>query len=187
MHKRSKVSAAPKQVERVDGPRASRPGFPSDYGIPKEPRGMLRWSFVEERMARAANYWLATVRPDGVPHVRPVDGVWVEGVLCFGGSPKTRWVRNLQHNPAMTVHIGSEEEVVILEGAAEFVTDSAHPLAAARLEAARRKYPQYYPGSKPPPFRPFWMLRPGVVFAWTLKEFPQSATRWVLRPTEERP
>ena len=180
MTKKSHNSDAPLHSKTPLEPRAGRPRFPADYGIPKDTRGMLPWSFVEERMAKAANYWVSTTRPDGAPHVRPVDGVWLEGVLCFGGSPETRWVRNLQRNPAITVHIGSEEEVVILEGTAEFVTESSHPLVAPQLAAAKKKYPQYYPGKRPPPFRPFWMLRPRVVLAWTLKEFPQSATRWLL-------
>jgi len=159
--------------------QASRPRFPQGYGIPKNPKGMLPWSFVEERVAKARNYWVSTTRPDGTPHVRPVDGVWVDSALCFGGAPETRWVRNLKLNPAVTVHLGSEVDVVILEGTAEYITDSKHPLVAPLLEASRRKYPEYYSGGKPP-FRPFWMLRPWVVFAWTLEQFPKSATRWVL-------
>ena len=158
----------------------SRPHFPKGYGIPKDPKGMLPWSFVEERMAKARNYWISTLRPDATPHVRPVDGVWVDSALCFGGAPETRWVRNLTQNPAASVHLGSEVEVVILEGTAQCITDPKHPLVAPLLEASRKKYPEYYPGSKPLPFRPFWMLRPHVVFAWTLEQFPRSATRWVL-------
>lgn len=162
-------------------PPASRPRFPAGYGIPGTMRGALPWSFVEERMDKARNYWASTTRPDGIPHVRPVDGVWLDRALCFGGAPETRWVRNLKLNPAISVHLGSEEDVVILEGRAEYVTDPKHPLAAPVLEASRKKYPEYYSGGAPP-FSPFWMLRPRVVLAWTLKQFPASATRWVLRP-----
>jgi len=156
----------------------SRPRFPQGYGIPKDPKGMLPWSFIEERMAKARNYWVSTTRPDGAPHVRPVDGVWIDCALCFGGSPETRWVRNLQKNPAISVHLGGEAEVLILEGIAEYVADSKHPLVERLLEASRKKYPEYYSGKSP--FRPFWMLRPRVIFAWTLAQFPKSATRWVL-------
>jgi general stress protein 26 len=143
---------------------------------------MLPWSFIEERMAAASNYWVSSTRPDGRPHSRPVDGVWVEGVLAFGGSPKVRWVRNLEKNPHVSVHLASGEEVVILEGTAERVLDAAHPLAPAVLHASKKKYPQYYPGPDPPPFRPFWMLRPEIAFAWTLAGFPKTATRFALRP-----
>jgi hypothetical protein len=45
--------------------------------------------------------------------------VWVDGALCFGGSPETRWVRNLMANRAISVHLSSEAEAIILEGPAE--------------------------------------------------------------------
>jgi nitroimidazol reductase NimA-like FMN-containing flavoprotein (pyridoxamine 5'-phosphate oxidase superfamily) len=160
------------------GPVASRPKFPPGHGIPKSADGLLPWSFVEERMAKARNYWVSTTRPDGRPHVRPVDGLWVDGAFCFGGDPKARWVRNLASNPAISVHLESLQEVVILEGTAEHVTDPQHPLAARVAEASREKYPEYYSGT--PPFSPFWMMRPRVVFAWALKNFPRSATRFLL-------
>ena len=134
----------------------------------------VRWS--PERLRAAANYWITTVGPDARPHARPVDGVWVEGALCFGGSPQTRWARNLTANPAMSVNLSSEAEAIILEGAAEAVRDPAHPLAAPSLAASREKYPQYY--SAESPFRPFWVLRPTTAFAWTLEGFPHGATRW---------
>jgi hypothetical protein len=103
--------------------------------------------------------------------------VWVDGALCFGGSPQTRWVRNLMANPSISVHLSSEAEAVILEGTAEYVTDPSHPLAAPFAAASRAKYPQYYSGSESP-FRPFWTLRPTTAFAWTLEGFPRGATRW---------
>jgi hypothetical protein len=162
------------------GPKPSRPHIP-DYGIPKTGTGMLPWSFIDERMAAAKNYWMSTTRPDGRPHARPIDGVWLDGVLAFGGSPKVRWVRNLEASPHVSLHLDSGEEVVILEGTAEQVIDAAHPLAAPMLDASKEKYPQYYPGTERPAFRPFWILRPHVAFAWTLSGFPKSATRFRLK------
>jgi hypothetical protein len=151
--------------------------FPPEYGTPGGPASYRRWSEVEERIRAAPNYWMTTVGPNARPHARPVDGVWVNGALCFGGSPATRWVRNLLANPAVSVHLSSETEAVILEGTAELVTDPAHPLAAPSAAASRAKYPQYYGGSEAP-FRPFWILRPATAFAWTLEGFPRGATRW---------
>jgi hypothetical protein len=48
--------------------------------------------------AAPATYWLATVRPNGAPHVMPVLAVWVDGALFFcagentpqGQEPRTR-------------------------------------------------------------------------------------------------
>jgi hypothetical protein len=150
--------------------------FPPEYGTPGGADSLLSWSYVEERLRAASNYWMTTVGPDARPHARPVDGVWVDGALCFGGSPQTRWVRNLTSNPAISVHLSSEAEAIILEGTAEYVTDPSHPLAAPSLAASKEKYPQYF--SSESPFRPFWALRPSTAFAWTLEGFPRGATRW---------
>jgi hypothetical protein len=158
-------------------PASIRPvRFPPEYGRPGGPESLRSWSDIESRLRAAPNYWIATVTPGARPHTRPVDGVWVDGALCFGGSPATRWVRNLLANPAISVHLASEAEAIILEGTVEVVTDPAHPLAAAQMAAAREKYPQYY--ATETPFRPFWVLRPTTAFAWTLEGFPRGATRW---------
>jgi general stress protein 26 len=151
--------------------------FPTGYGTPGGPDSLLPWSHVEERMRVASNYWLVTVGADARPHARPVDGVWVEGALCFGGSPQTRWVRNLTLNPAVSVNLSSEAEAIILEGTAELVAEASHPLAGPCMAAWKAKYPQYYAGGDMP-FRPFWMLRPATAYAWTLEGFPRGATRW---------
>jgi hypothetical protein len=150
--------------------------FPPAYGTPGGPDSLLPWSHVETRLRAASNYWITTVGPHGRPHARLVDGVWVHGALCFGGSPETRWARNLMANPSISVHLSSEAEAIILEGTAEPVTESSHPLAAPPMSAAREKYPQYFGPESP--FRSFWALRPTTAFAWTLEGFPRGATRW---------
>jgi hypothetical protein len=161
--------------------RATR--FPADYGTPSGPDELLPWSYVEERLVSAANYWITTISATGKPHARPVDGVWVLGALCFGGSPETAWVRNLQRDPMISVHLPSDTEAIILEGGAEFITDPSDRLASASTAASRDKYPQYYGGDAAPPFRPFWALRPSVAYAWTLEGFPKRATRWTFERT----
>jgi general stress protein 26 len=159
-------------------PAAGRPRLPPQYGVPAVADGMLPWSWVEQRLEAAKNYWVATVGPDGAPHSRPIDGVWVDGALCFGGSPETRWVRNLHEDTRMSVHLPHDDEVVVLEGRAEFVDDPEHPLAESSARATRTKYPQYFDASDDPPFRPFWAMRPETVYAWTLSDFPRDMTRW---------
>jgi len=151
--------------------------FPTGYGTSGGADNLIPWSRIEERLRAAGNYWIATVAPNARPHARPVDGVWVDGAFCFGGSPDARWVRNLMANPAITVHLSSEAEAIILEGTAEYVTDPAHPLVAPTRAASKAKYPQYFTGSDMPS-RPFWALRPATAFAWTLEGFPRGATRW---------
>jgi hypothetical protein len=151
--------------------------FPAAYGAPGKAGALFPWSYVEERVRRASNYWITTVGPNARPHARPVDGVWVDGSLCFGGSPEARWVRNLMANPSISVHLSSEAEAIILEGSAEYITDPSHPLAGSALAASKEKYPQYFSGDAVS-FRPFWTLRPTTAFAWRLEGFPRGATHW---------
>ena len=145
-----------------------RPYIP-DYGIPETLEGTLPWSHVTERMEKSRNYWVGTVGPDTRPHAVPVWGVWVEGTLYFGGGPDTRWSRNLAANPQVTVHLESGDDVVIIEGEVERITDSNHPLVNPLDDAYEAKY-QMRHGT------PFWVLRPRVAFAWS--DFPKNATRW---------
>lgn len=150
----------------------SRPYMPG-YGIvpENEGAGLLPWSFVEERMTAARNYWIASTRPDGRPHTAPVWGLWHAGSFYFSTGQGSRKGQNLDANPAVSVHLESGDEVVILEGeVAEF--DEKEELKALD-KAYRKKYGLEMQG-------------PGVIykldlrtaFAWREKDFPQSATRW---------
>ena len=55
------------------------------YGILPADRGsgLIPWAEAERRLAAAHDHWLATVHPDGRPHVMPVWGVWLGGRLWF--------------------------------------------------------------------------------------------------------
>jgi general stress protein 26 len=159
-------------------PTATAARFPAEYGQTPETKAELQtWEEVAERVAASHNYWLATTTEDGRPHLRPVDGVFVEGTLAFGGSPETRWVQHIQHRPAVTVGLPDDDHAVILEGDVELVTDPDSPITAAVNAANRAKYPQYFDGPDAA-FHPFWALRPRRVFAWSLTGFPARATRF---------
>jgi nitroimidazol reductase NimA-like FMN-containing flavoprotein (pyridoxamine 5'-phosphate oxidase superfamily) len=133
---------------------------------------MLSWDYVEERMVAAQNYWIATVRPDSWPHLTPVWGVWVDGTFYFGSGPQTRKVRNLSENPHVAVHPESDE-VVILEGTAETITDPDPALAEWVSAASTAKY-----GMGSHDIEGSYAVRPRVVFAWTGNGFPNTVTRW---------
>jgi nitroimidazol reductase NimA-like FMN-containing flavoprotein (pyridoxamine 5'-phosphate oxidase superfamily) len=168
-------------VSEVLEPKASRPQFPPEYGVSKSPKGLLPWSHVTERLMKAVHYWICTVSPDGRPHATPVDGLWLDDRLYFGGSPQTRRQRNLAANPAVCVHLESGADVVILHGDAR-----AHrpdrDLAKRLAEASTRKYGY---GPKPEEYETsgVHVFRPRVVFAWT--NLPKDATRWQV-PDEDR-
>jgi hypothetical protein len=162
------------QVDQASGPAASRPRIPADYGVPKHNKGLLPWSHVTERMLQAMHYWVCTVSPDGRPHATPVDGLWFDDRLYFGGSPETRRNRNLASNPAVCVHLESGGDVVILQGDARLHTPD-RGLAIRLSEASAQKY-GYGPRPEDYEASGVHLFRPRVVLAW--KQFPQDATRW---------
>jgi len=131
------------------------------------------WTFAEERLAKSHNYWICSTRPDGRPHSAPVWGVWLEGAFYFSTDPASRKGRNLRANPAISVHVESGNEPVILEGRAQIV-----PLDK-RIDAAyHRKYKMHLK-DMPPPVT-VYRLRPVTVLAWREKDFGTSATKWKL-------
>src|SRR5690349_19356678 len=129
-------------------PHADRPVFPDGYGLPSTDEGMLSWADVATRLVAATAYWLATVRPDGTPHVVPRWGVWLGGRFWYDGAPTTRHARNLATNPACALHLESGTEVVIVEGISEPARAATDGLGA-RLATAFEKYHAlgYSPGA----------------------------------------
>ena len=154
-------------------PAAERPvpHYVEGYGVPESVEGTVSWSFVAERMEAARNYWVVTINPNGRPHARPVWGVWHDNKVHFGGGPDTRWSRNLQRYPYVTVHVESTEEVVIIEGRATVTDDGDSPFIALLDGIYERKYDMRHGP-------PIWTLHPHKVFAW--RDMP-SLTRWVFQ------
>ena len=151
-------------------PVAERPYIAHpEYGIPQTVERLLAWSAVVERLEKEHNLWVCTSAPEGRPHARPVWSVFVDGAICFGGGPLTRWSRNLEANPYASVHLESGSRVVMAEGTVERITDPGD----ARLSAIDDAYEAKYEMRHGPPI---WVLRPRVVIAWT--EFPADATRF---------
>ena len=83
----------------------------------------LPWTWAIEQLSRARNYWIATTRPNGKPHTRPVWGVWFDNTFYF--STGSLAALNLARHPAITVHLESGSKVVIIEGLAEPISDIA--------------------------------------------------------------
>jgi nitroimidazol reductase NimA-like FMN-containing flavoprotein (pyridoxamine 5'-phosphate oxidase superfamily) len=169
-----KPTAKRQSPERTGEPRASRPQIPPEYGIPRSTKGLLPWSHVTERMSKAMHYWVCTVSPNGQPHAMPVDGLWLDDRLYFGGSPQTRRNRNLAANPAVCIHLDGSSDVVMLQGEARLhIPDRAFALRLA--EASAQKY-GYAPKPEDYEATPVHVFRPHVVFAWT--HLMKDATRW---------
>jgi PPOX class probable F420-dependent enzyme len=142
------------------------------YGIAAADEGLLPWSWAEERIADARRYWLATVAPDGAPHVMPVWAVWLERHLWLSTGGRSAKARNLRREARCAVHVDGEDPVIV-NGVARFVDDRD---AIARVAAAyARKY------GDPPPDRaanPIVQVRPESVFGLVEREFTTTPTRW---------
>jgi Pyridoxamine 5'-phosphate oxidase len=113
------------------------------YGAPAPPGDLLPWSWAEQRLVAARTYWIATTRPDGRPHCRPVWGVWLADGFWFSTGSLAR--HNLAANPQITVHLESGDQVVIVEGVAAAVTGQ---------RGCRGSWPPTTPsttGTRPPP------------------------------------
>jgi nitroimidazol reductase NimA-like FMN-containing flavoprotein (pyridoxamine 5'-phosphate oxidase superfamily) len=158
-------------------PERGRPLMPEGYGVPEHEDGLLEWSWAVERLAEAKNYWFSTTRPDGRPHAMPAWAAWLDGALYFDGSPETRRGRNLAANPAISIHLESGDEVVILEGETRYMGKPDRELAERLAAELARKYgPKYEPSPDTWDEGGLWQLRPKVAFGWN--EFPANVTRW---------
>src|SRR4051794_24801929 len=96
-------------------PIASRPHM-KDYGVrpADEGTGLLPWSWAVERLNASHDYWVATVWPDGRPHVTPVWGGWMDDAVWFSCAPGSRKTKNLEHDPRCTVTTSDPQEPVVL-------------------------------------------------------------------------
>src|ERR1700730_1277545 len=98
-------------------PVATRPYMPG-YGIvgPDEGTGLLPWSWAAERLTSSHDYWLATVWPDGRPHVMPVWGVWQDGCVWVSSGQDSRNSKNLAATPRATSTTDDALQPVVVDG-----------------------------------------------------------------------
>ncbi|MFZ0636038.1 MAG: pyridoxamine 5'-phosphate oxidase family protein [Candidatus Acidiferrales bacterium] len=164
----------PQTGKKQEEPRVARPKMPKGYAIHAGTAGQIAWNDVTAELDKSKNYWIATTRPDGRPHVMPVWGVWLNGAVYFGTDRTSVKARNLQANPAAVVHLESGDECVILEGAAREITDAAEiaGIDAAFLPKYKMKL------TDAPGVLYIVAIEPRLAFAWHERNFPESATRW---------
>jgi hypothetical protein len=158
-------------------PKPSRPQAPG-YGFPTSGKGLLQWSWAEQRLKKSHNYWITTVKPDGSPHTMVVWGLWQDGRFLFSTGSKSRKARNLAENPNCIVCTENAAEAIIVEGVAE-IADL--PARKKLLPAYERKYKfdmSTMKGDILSMKEPVIALRPRLVFAMWEKYFQSKSTRW---------
>jgi hypothetical protein len=119
------------------------------YGAP-----LIPWTKIRKRLEQGFTQvpgsggpdrhtcWLATVHPDGRPHVMPLGVDWMDGALYFSTGANTRKGKNLAHNPQCVITVATHDFDIVVEGKARRVTD---PALVARI--AKRYQAQGWPAT----------------------------------------
>jgi PPOX class probable F420-dependent enzyme len=133
-------------------------------------------------------FWLATINPDGRPHVTGVGIEWFDGAFWFSTGEHTQKGRNLARDPRCTLSVATHEFDLAVEGEAHMVTDPS-AVAAMADRAAAGGWParvdesgvalaaEYSAQSAgPPPWRVYRLTPHQATVLQTVEPF--GATRW---------
>jgi hypothetical protein len=136
--------------------------------------------------------FLATMRPDGRPHLAGVGALWDNGKVYVVSGPTTQKSRNLAENPQCAVAMSFTGIDLVIEGVATRVTDDAtlQRLAKryadqgwpARVENGAFTYDYSAPSAGPPPWY-LYAITPTTIYG-VLSEDPGGATRWRFDPAK---
>jgi hypothetical protein len=163
-------------------PKPSRPHAPG-YGFPTITKGLLSWSWAEQRLKKSHNYWITTVKTDGsaqtvAPHTMVVWGLWQDGRFLFSTGSQSRKARNLAKNPNCIVCTEDAHEAIIVEGIAEIADVAARRKFLPRYERKYKFDMSSMKGDILSMKEPVFAVRPRVVFALWEKFFQGRSTRW---------
>ena len=154
-----------------------RPAFAPGYALGAggaDPGALVPWEELRGWAEGARNYWVVTAGADGHPHAMPVWGLWLDDRFLFSTDPGSRKGRNMAANPEVVVHLESGDDVLVVEGTAERVTDAG--LLARMVDLYERKYDIRIETGDPG--MGVYLVLPRVAFGWREQSFQDSATRW---------
>jgi Pyridoxamine 5'-phosphate oxidase len=160
-------------------PKPSRPYWPDALENPKDgTTGLKPWSWALERLEKSHNYWIATSRPDGGPHLMLVWGIWLQDTFWFSTGPRARKAKNIAANPRCVIGTEKADEAVILEGTAEEIKDRA------AWKVFSQEYDRKYGGDVLKMLESsggnVYRVRPHTAFGQDehAENFTESVTRW---------
>ena len=165
----------------TDREPTAEPFSADDHGTPAP------WSEALGRLGNNETYWLATVRPDGRPHLVPLLAVWVDAAVYFCAGAGSRKARNLARNARCVLSVGGAVLDLVIEGEAAKVSD------ASTLDRVADAYASAYdwnvtvrdgafhdaegaPTAGPPPYD-VYKVTPRTAFGFGTDE-AFSPTRW---------
>lgn len=167
------------------------------YSLP-----LMEWRDVERRLDRGVpqapgtggpnrhTCWLATIDPDGRPHVTGIGAMWSGGAFWMATGKGTRKGRNLARDPRCTLSVATDEFDLVVDGRAHLVTDPATVAELAALfaadgwpctvdESGTALTAEYSaPSAGPPPWHVYRIELERATALATVE--PGGATRWEL-------
>jgi len=156
-------------------PEATRPIVPG-YAFSAKKTGLLSWKWALQRLRKSRQYWIATTRPDGAPHLMIIWGVWHDGSFWFSTGAKSRKARNLAENQRCVIATDDAAEAVILEGTVEPIDAQS-----ADFEVFATVYQKKYKWNVREMTQSVYQFQPSLGFGLYEKKFEQTATRWIFR------
>lgn len=168
----------------------------SEETIRPEVTGTVAWDDAAKRLAEAGTFWMAIVRGDDQPHVRPILAVWVDGTLHVVSSTSARTWSNLAQGPRCSIAAETPGPDLVVEGEAVRVTDDSALRRVADAYDSKYEWPveirdgaffaEGAPTAGPPPFHVF-EIQPANVFGFGTDErhFDRS-TRWRFQTPPQR-
>jgi len=164
----------------MSAPKRDRPQLPKGY-IKAAPTGMLTWVAVKKILTTFQYLWIATTDVDAKPHLVQQWGVWVDDVLYFEGSDKTRWARNLARDPRLAFGMQTADRAAYGEAIVDVLRGPDLNLATKIAKQYGAKYgPSFSYRPKP---KQYWngyvfRARPTKLIAFDVKNFETSAARF---------
>ena len=137
----------------------------------RKDKPFLSWTWATDRLSKAHNYFLSTVRADGRPHVMPVWGIWLDNMFYFSTGRHSRKSENLSQNPSCTICPEDAWTAVVLEGTAEEVRRGSQ--RRRFLVAYKKKYDWDMSDTKDP----IYQVKPRVIIG-IAENAERNPTRW---------
>jgi hypothetical protein len=106
------------------------------------------WLEAQRRFVKGGWFWLATVRPDGAPHVMPVFAAWGGSSFFVASKDTAQKSRHLDANQRCVLTHDAGDLHLIVEGTARKVTDPAALANASAAFAAVYEWPTRVSGGK---------------------------------------
>lgn len=105
--------------------------------VDNEEAAVTPWAEVRDRFSEASTHWLATMHPDGRPHVVPLGPLLIDDLVYFTMGQGTRKGKNLEANAQCTIVYSVKGWDVAIDGSAVKVADEAKLRRIAEAYAAQ--------------------------------------------------